>query len=457
VSTESPDTHGRPRIVPRSEHSVSRKDIDRDALTVLYRLHHAGYTAYLVGGGVRDLLLGRKPKDFDVGTNAHPQQVRKLFRNCFLIGRRFRLAHIKFGQKVIETCTFRRQPEGAAEPGEFQERDNTYGTPEEDARRRDFTINGIFYDIKTFSVIDHVGGLADLDAKVIRTIGDPNIRFREDPVRMVRAVRFASRLGFAIEPTTWAAIREHHGEIAKASSARMLEEIYRLFPFRSGEESFRLLYESGLMSVMFPEVYACIHRHEAARYVFWRLLAGLDRAQESPPPPARIFACLAWPLFDEQVRHAAHSQRRGDMVDVAEKIARPMALRYSMPKAVFFSVVNSLVLQLRLGDPPPHKDAHGEHLRHMDDLAEALAFRRLLLAARQESDEHLKAWQEFVGRHPLESRHHGERSADAGISSRDRRRRRPRRRYRGPREPSPSPAPERRDPLWKRVLRRFKR
>src|SRR5512135_664782 len=200
-----------PLVIPRSEHPISRRNIDPDALRVLYRLKEAGFTAYLVGGSVRDLLLGRRPKDFDLGTSAHPYQVKRLFRNCFIIGRRFRLAHVKFGQKVIEVATFRRQvPAGEAEeaapaaapleqdapgapPGRdlLIHRDNTFGTPEEDAFRRDFTINALAYDIATFSIIDYVGGLEDLRAKVVRSIGDPDERYREDPVRMLRAIAFA--------------------------------------------------------------------------------------------------------------------------------------------------------------------------------------------------------------------------------------------------------------------------
>src|SRR5688572_21814076 len=161
-----------PRILPRPDHTLSRKDIDPDALKVLYRLKNHGFVAYLVGGGVRDLLLGRRPKDFDIGTSAHPQQIKKLFRNCFVIGRRFRLCHVRFGKKVVEVSTFRKQAE-APEGESLIRRDNTFGTPEEDAFRRDFTVNALFYDIATFSVIDYVDGLSDLDARVIRTIGDP--------------------------------------------------------------------------------------------------------------------------------------------------------------------------------------------------------------------------------------------------------------------------------------------
>src|SRR5207245_2507474 len=180
-----------PRILPRPEHTVSRKDIDADALKVLYRLKNHGFKAYLVGGGVRDLLLGRKPKDFDIGTDAHPQQVKKLFRNCFVVGRRFRLCHVRFGRKVVEVSTFRRQ--APPEEGDtLIRRDNTFGSPEEDAFRRDFTVNALFYDIASFSIIDYVEGLQDLEQRMIRTIGDPAVRFREDPVRMLPAVALAA-------------------------------------------------------------------------------------------------------------------------------------------------------------------------------------------------------------------------------------------------------------------------
>src|SRR6187455_401376 len=173
-----------PRILPRPEHNVSRKGIDEDALKVLYRLKNHGFIAYLVGGGVRDLLLGRRPKDFDISTDAHPQQVKKLFKNCFVVGRRFRLCHVRFGRKVVEVSTFRRLAE-AEEGDTLIRRDNTFGTPEEDAFRRDFTVNALFYDIASFSVIDYVEGLEDLRAGIVRSIGDPDVRLIEDPVRML--------------------------------------------------------------------------------------------------------------------------------------------------------------------------------------------------------------------------------------------------------------------------------
>jgi tRNA nucleotidyltransferase/poly(A) polymerase len=274
-----------PRIIPREEHPLSRRDVDPDALKVLYRLRQFEYTAYLVGGSVRDLLLGRRPKDFDIGTSAHPYQVKKLFRNCWIIGRRFRLAHVKFGQKVIEVATFRRQvapgeevvqdgvpaPDPTTPEGEHLiHRDNTFGTPEEDAFRRDFTVNALFYDIATFSIIDYVGGLDDLRARVVRSIGDPDVRLREDPVRMLRAIALAARLDFTIEPTLLKSIRTHRHEIAKSSLPRLLEEYYKILRAGSAEKTFRVLADVGLLEPISAEL------HRGATDELWRSLAALD-------------------------------------------------------------------------------------------------------------------------------------------------------------------------------------
>jgi poly(A) polymerase len=284
-----------PRIVPREEHVVSRRDIDPDALKVLYRLRQAEHVAYLVGGSVRDLLLGRRPKDFDVGTSAHPYQVKKLFRNCWIIGRRFRLAHVKFGQKVIEVATFRRQvaageevvqdgvpaPDPTTPEGQhLVHHDNTFGTPEEDAFRRDFTVNALFYDIATFSVIDYVEGLEDLRAGIVRSIGDPDVRLVEDPVRMLRAIALAARLKFVIEPSLLESIRRHRHEIGKASAPRMLEEYYKILRAGAAEHAFRQLAEVGLLEPTAPEL------HKGATDGLWRSLAALDayrRRFESTP------------------------------------------------------------------------------------------------------------------------------------------------------------------------------
>ena len=285
-----------PIVVPRAEHSISRRQIDPDALKVLHRLSQFDYVAYLVGGSVRDLLLDRHPKDFDIGTSAHPQQIKRLFRNCWIIGRRFRLAHVKFGQKVIEVATFRRlvtpgserDPEpvphdddshrahGAHDrrrhaPGsQLVHRDNTFGTPEEDAFRRDFTVNALFYDIATFGVIDYVGGLDDLKARVIRCIGDPKVRFQEDPVRMVRAVALAARLDFRIDPLVLEAIAKHRGEIRHSAPARMLEELYKILRNGAAERTFRGLADVGLLKYISPEL------HHSQSDALWDSLRTLD-------------------------------------------------------------------------------------------------------------------------------------------------------------------------------------
>lgn len=265
-----------PVILPRPEHTLSRRDIDDDALKVLHRLHGEGFVAYLVGGSVRDLLLGRQPKDFDIGTSAHPYQVKRLFRNCWIIGRRFRLAHIKYGTKTIEVATFRRQvPVGSVEPAEPLspeqdeadeaesgettdarpiERDNEFGTPEEDAFRRDFTVNALFYDIGTRSIIDYTGGLDDLRGRVLRCIGDPDVRFVEDPVRMLRALVLAARLGFRVDGESLEAIERKAALIGHAAPARLLEEYYKILRSGSARECFDHLADSGLLEHISPEL-----------------------------------------------------------------------------------------------------------------------------------------------------------------------------------------------------------
>jgi len=278
-----------PVIIPRSDHPISRQHIDADALKVLYRLQQFDHIAYLVGGSVRDLLLGRTPKDFDIGTSAHPYQVKRLFRNCWIIGRRFRLAHVKFGLKVIEVATFRRQvPAGTEEepmpappvptppsaavddPDLLVHHDNTFGTPEEDAFRRDFTLNALFYDIETRSIIDYVGGLDDIRAGLIRCIGVPEERFQEDPVRMLRAVALAARLDFRIDEPILEAVGRYHGELARSAPARLMEEIYKVMRAGAAEKTFRMLVETGLLAALAPEVPGRITD------TFWQSLAAID-------------------------------------------------------------------------------------------------------------------------------------------------------------------------------------
>ena len=232
--------------------SLDRAAIDPDADRVVRKLTRAGHKAYLVGGCVRDLLVAKTPKDFDVATSATPNEIKSAFRNCRIIGRRFRLAHVFFGAKIIETSTFRANPRDEDDHDLLIRRDNVFGTETEDARRRDFTINGLFYDVEREEVIDHVGGLADLDARLVRTIGDPDIRFQEDPVRILRAIKFAARLDFGFEPATWRALLRWRGEISKCAPPRLLEEIHRLMRGGAARRSFELLVETGVLAVLSP-------------------------------------------------------------------------------------------------------------------------------------------------------------------------------------------------------------
>lgn len=272
-----------PVILPRDKHPISRRNIDPDALKVLYRLHNHGYKAYLVGGGVRDLLLGRKPKDFDVGTDADPKEIRKLFANSVIIGRRFKIVHIRFrNNKIVEVTTFRKKAEeDESRPGLPMMRDNTFGTPLEDAFRRDITINGLFYNIKDYTIIDYVGGLEDLRSKVIRIIGDPKTRITEDPVRIIRAIRHSARTGFTIEPRTQAAIRELRNNLNHCSPARFHEELVKELKGGYSRETLSLFKEYGILEVLFPEMHRAVDKEDVIAESFYSCLGLLDAMARS--------------------------------------------------------------------------------------------------------------------------------------------------------------------------------
>jgi poly(A) polymerase len=293
--------------------AISLRDVDPDALKVVRKLVAGGFEAYLVGGCVRDLYLKRRPKDFDVATSATPEAIRRTFRNCRIIGRRFKLAHVFFGPKVIETSTFRTTPI-AAEDDPLITHDNEWGTVEDDARRRDFTINGLFYDLDADAIVDFVDGLSDLDRGVIRTIGDPLLRFQEDPVRMIRAIKFAARLDFTVEAETWAALLSTVQDISKCSRARVLEEIYKLMRGGAARRSFELMLEAQLLQHLMPsylELYARVgHLQVPSRSpatqpgrLLWDLLAALDDYTSATLQIADngvLLAVLFAPLIDDQ-------------------------------------------------------------------------------------------------------------------------------------------------------------
>ncbi len=299
-----------PVIVPRAEHCISRKAISEAALNVLYRLKNAGYGAYLVGGGVRDLLLGRVPKDFDVATDARPEQVRELFRNCRLIGRRFRLAHVRYGSEIIEVATFRAgeqlQGDRVTEEGRIL-RDNVYGQLEDDVWRRDFTVNALYYDVRDFTVVDYVGGMKDIEAGRLRLIGEPQHRYREDPVRLLRAVRFAVKLGMRIDPETERPIKEMAPLLEEIPVARLFEEVLKLFLGGYAAQTFAALRHHELLQWLFPQLEHCLAGHDAASTdrLVMRALENTDErlAQSKPVTPAFLMAAFLWTPVRERSAH----------------------------------------------------------------------------------------------------------------------------------------------------------
>ena len=381
----------RPVVYKRAEHCVSRKNIDPDALKVLYRLSQLGYTAYLVGGGVRDLLMGRVPKDFDVGTSAKPNEVRHAFRNCFLIGRRFRLAHIRFGEKVIETATFRQNSQSVGEiiehAAEGPMEDNTFGTPETDAYRRDFTVNGLFYNIKDFSVIDWVGGMKDIEKKIIRAIGDPDIRFQEDPVRMMRAVKFSSRLGFTIERKTLAAMKRHHAAILTASQPRVCEEVFRLFPYGESCKAFRIMWETGMLGDLLPELAKYISRSGGAKSPEWKYLEVLDfyekrMAERGLEVSNGLRAAVL-------MTGLARIDRKNG---AGRRVMQTMMSALRIPKQTYFLASLLIESRVRLTVSPSKGKTRFVHNR---DFLDALDYNRIVARAEGRDEQVLNEWSDL--------------------------------------------------------------
>ncbi|MFI5165588.1 MAG: CCA tRNA nucleotidyltransferase [Thermoanaerobaculales bacterium] len=351
-------SRGGARTLARAEHQVSRSQISANALKVLYRLHHAGFLSYLVGGAVRDLQLGRRPKDFDIATNARPQQVRQLFRNARVIGRRFRLVMVRFADEIVEVATFRRSPE----PPELVEGETSdvlaptpeadeFGTPEEDAFRRDFTVNALFYNVADFSVIDYVGGLADLWAGVIRTIGPASDRFAEDPVRMMRAVEYGARLGFRLDDEVVAAIGAMHAEIRRASPARIAYELLESLRGGHALPIFRGLYDAGLLAHVVPEA-AAVPNPDG---LLWRFLAAADTctAQGEKLGEETLLALLFLPAFLAAARTDSPSARSaGDIERITGELLDPPALRLAFSHYRAHLIRTAFLFVWRFLSPP---------------------------------------------------------------------------------------------------------
>jgi poly(A) polymerase len=341
----------KPIILPRHAHTISRKKIDPDALKVLYRLNRSGFKAYLVGGAVRDLLLGKNPKDFDVATDARPGQIKKLFGNCFLIGRRFRLAHIRFrGGKIIEVATFRREPEESVE-GESEtetDRNNTFGTPGEDAFRRDITINALFYDIATFSIIDYVGGLEDLSQRKIRIIGDPSERYTEDPVRIWRVLRHAARQNFTIEDKTARAIETHRRLITNCSGARLFEELNRDMSSGYALPFFRLSASYALLPIILGDIGMRIGQSDGMMDTLFGLLNimdGIIRKGEALSQDV-FYSILFWPWVKEVLQEKGHQS--GDRMKLLTDEFLASSMPITVPKGLRSNVIHTLYILERM-------------------------------------------------------------------------------------------------------------
>jgi poly(A) polymerase len=359
-----------PKRIPRAEHPISRSNFTGAVLKVLYTLRDAGFQAYVVGGGVRDLLAGQHPKDFDIATDAHPEQIRKLFRSCRLVGRRFLIAHVRFGMEVLEVATFRGPINDSHERDETGRilSDNVYGTFEDDAFRRDFTINGLYYDIRDYSIVDYVGGMDDMRARRLRLIGDPELRYREDPVRMLRAIRIGNKLHFQMDPDAAEPIAKLAPLLREIPPARLFEEVLKLLLNPEAVENFRALHWFRLWHELFPDL-AQAQEHEpdhVRAFVEWALANTAERLKNAQTvSPAFLFAALLWPPLAMRARVLREKQGHPEHIALAqasEEIMARQILRVAIPKR--FSIPAREIWQMqsrfemRRGTAPQRLMAH---------------------------------------------------------------------------------------------------
>ncbi|MEO1879238.1 MAG: polynucleotide adenylyltransferase PcnB [Methylococcales bacterium] len=352
------DSDNSPRKYSRSEHNISRSQMSENALKVLYRLKKSGYEAYLVGGCVRDLLLGLEPKDFDVVTDASPEQVRKVFRNCRLIGRRFRLAHVHFGREIIEVATFRGADNGEQGDHRVHEdgrllRDNIFGTIEDDVWRRDFTVNALYYNIRDFSVLDYTGGMQDHTAGVLRLIGEPTVRYKEDPVRMLRAVRFSVKLGFKLEASCEKALFESAHTLQGIPAARLYDEALKLFLSGKALQTFEMLRHYGLFAILFPQTEQCLaqEKNDFPRMFVAKALENSDKriAEGKSVTPYFFLSAFLWESVQILAKEKI-AQGEDDIIayqNAANMVLSQQVKSLTIPKRVTQSMREVWLLQLR--------------------------------------------------------------------------------------------------------------
>lgn len=390
-----------PKIYSLKDHQISSKKIDTHAFYVIQKLRDAGYEAYLVGGSVRDLLLKRKPKDFDISTSAKPDEIKTLFRKSLLIGRRFRLVHIRFGKKILEVSTFRA---GDPTTGDLIVRDNVWGTAEEDVLRRDFTINGLFYDPNEETVIDYVGGVEDALQKKLRTIGKAEIRFRQDPVRMIRLLKFKARFDLEMDISSKKALRICKDQIMKSSQARILEELIRMLESGSSEKFIQYLHEYGLLELLVPNLAKYLNAH-ASKNLIYAYLSEVDNKswQDLTHTLERpvLLSCLIFPILQEkiQLREKKSHLHLGNIAELASEIIHDIFHPFfHIPRKTKMIMVSILTTQFRF--TPPHEKSF-RRLRVPKDPNFFLGFKFFKLRTAVEP-EHLKVytqWSEAIFQH----------------------------------------------------------
>lgn len=416
--------------------SIDPDHLDRDAKRVVKRLQQAGFEAYFVGGCVRDLLIGRRPKDFDVATDAKPAEIRRLFRNCRIIGRRFKLAHIFYGDHIIETATFRAAPR--EQPGDDDELlivdDNEYGTAESDARRRDFTVNALFLDPTTHEIHDFVKGMSDLEDRVLRTIGDPGVRLAEDPVRILRAIKFSARLDLEIDDPTWDAMCDLAGDLEKAAPPRVLEEILRLCRSGASVAAFQMMRDVGALAVLVPQLEDYLGPEDdipERAEPFWDLLASLDahvRSGNHEPPSAGLLIALLFALpfqlaLEEELEEELPDARA--RASVAWEVLQPLSDATRLSRKDFARARRVLVAQQNFTDPPERfSELLFARAEEFDESFELFALRS---QARGAGSDLVEAWRE---RRRRAARANPDELETERKRTRKRRRRRKRRRHR---------------------------
>lgn len=400
----------RPREFIADEHEIDPAFIDADALYIIRKLNDAGYTAYLVGGGVRDLLVKREPKDFDISTSARPQEIKKIFkRNCFLIGRRFRLAHIRFGHKVIEVSTFR----SGENDSDLIVRDNTWGSEEEDVLRRDFTINGLFYDPFHHKVIDYVGGWEDIHKGILRSIGDPKVRFHQDPVRMIRLIKFRARFGFEIEEETKKALITSRKEIMKSSPARVLEEILKMLESGASAQFIHLMTQARMFNLLFPALSTFLES-EGGQKVF-QLLQVADQINQQnlkkPMERSILTACLLFPILEEEIQKRYLDKdiipHLGEIVITTSDLTRTiLTSSFShFPRKISATMASILSMQYRL-NPLSGKKVIRHKLLAMKEFPLALQFLKMRALLDSSLLDPYKAWTNAWRQHQKKGVHH---------------------------------------------------